>query len=183
MDIFVSKNLLLISLILLCSGLYFLVKRWPKGVDATFSQHAVTNKVSYVFYILLFVVSLLPLIIFFDRWFAPTYSVTEIFLTLIILSCLAQIACTFFIEKGRWTVPHRMFAGISAVLLMPCMLILANTNEISVTSRSFFVIGLLTMLIVVIVALVKRDRLKSQMLYQIGYYSAFFVPILIATYS
>src|SRR3989344_1095390 len=178
----ILKNLIAIATILLICGLYFLTKRWPISIDTTFSQHAATNRQSYVYYIVLFVVTLPLLVIFFGHWFVPTFHVSKMFLLLFFTSCVTQILCTLFPEKGRWRIPHQILAGVSAILLVLCMSMLSTAIAIPLVFQLIFIVGLICMLTIIVITALQGAKLKRKMIFQIVYYVAFFIPVLAITY-
>lgn len=111
------RHLVLISLLVICVGLFYLVKRWPKA-GATFSQHAATNKASALYYVFLFMLALPPLAIFIVGWLTPQYNLPSMVNILALSSILLQHIVTFVPEFGGWRTPvHRVLTGLSALLL------------------------------------------------------------------
>lgn len=172
-----------ISILLLAAGLTFVVLRWPRGVQYTFSQHAAPRNSSSIFYSLLFIVTLTLLLIFFASYFIPTYELPIPFKQLLVISCVAQVLCTLFPEREKEkTKIHRVFAGISAACLPMLLAILAAWPTIDgfdkILSGACFVI----MLAILCLAIFTRLRKTHALMLQIAYNVAFFAPILLITY-
>ncbi len=172
-----------ISILLLAAGLTFVVLKWPRGVQYTFSQHVAPRNSSSIFYSLLFIVTLTLLVIFFASYFIPTYELPIPFKQLLVISCVAQILCTFFPERGKEkTKIHRVFAGISAACLPLLLAILSVWPTIDSFDKILTGVCFVIMLAILCLAVFTRLRKTHALILQIAYNVAFFVPLLLIAY-
>ncbi len=178
------QHVLLFDIVLLIAGLTFTVRKWKGGMRMTFSQHAATNRASKIFYSLLFIVTLPMLIVFFAKWYVPTNNLPDIFLWLAVVSAVFQILCTWVPEVGGTkTVIHRVLTAISGVALLPLIVIIGCSSQFSTLERSVAWTALAAMVTLLGIALKNQGGYRYALLLQIGYYAAFFVVILVSTYS
>ncbi len=180
------KQLCLLSVFILLIGLTFLAIRWPKGVHATFSQHAAVQKKTIVYYIVLFILALPPLTAFFIFWFVPTFHLSTWFIAFAVLSELFQHSVTFIPEVGGWkTKWHVFLTNCSAALLVPMLLILLASSYVTGIAKIITLLGLFSMLSITAYfqSMKLANKLKYLMLLQVGYYGAFFIAILVTAYS
>jgi hypothetical protein len=177
------QHLALLTVLLLIIGLTFTVTKWRGGLHLTFSQHAATNRSSKIFYSLLFITTLPILMLFFMNWLVPTKNLPNEFLWYAAVAILFQIACTLIPEEGgRKTVIHRILTSISGVALLPLMLIIATAPNLSTTIHNTTWIGLLLMIVLLGIALRNQRGYRFALLLQVGYYTIFFIVILMVTY-
>ncbi len=178
-----DKYLLLFSLMVLVLGLLVLVKRWPQSRYKTFSQHAAVQKLTIYYYICLFVVVLPPLYLFFSDWLIPKYTLPSYVLVAVAVSSVSQVACTLVPEVGgRKTQTHQSLAGLSALALLPVMFALFTAPTISAFSKVITAICSIVMVSILLGLVFLRKKTLPGMFLQIGYFTAFFLPLLVLTY-
>ncbi len=149
----------------------------------TFSQHVVATRWSKIFYALLFLVTLPLLVWFIAAWLVPNKHLPEAFLWFTYVAVIFQILCTWFPEEGGWkTTLHRMLTGISGVAMLPLVVILAMSTNLSLFVRVVAWAAVGFMITLLTVALRNQKGYKWALPLQIGYYSAFFLVIVLATY-
>jgi hypothetical protein len=177
------QHLLLLVIGLLVAGLTFTVIKWPGGLHMTFSQYAATNRWSKLFYCLLFVVTMPLLLWFFVVWFAPHNNLSAVFSWCAGVAVLFQILCTLVPETGgvRTTV-HGALVSVSVLAMMPLVVMIGLSSDISTTVRLAAWIGLAAMLALLCTALMYRQGFRWVLLLQAGYYVAFLGVLLTATY-
>lgn len=172
---------LLSFLILLC-GLIFIVIRWPQGKHVTFSGHVAVAKHKIAYYIALFAVVLPLLVLFFVKWFAPTFNMPVWFSAALITSAIAQQACTLIPETGGWkTRWHAILAGISGFALLPLLVFMLVSDYIPAMGKVTSFISLVCMT-GIIIAIAVRKASGQYLILQALYYAAFFIPILLVSY-
>lgn len=177
------QHLGLLTFLLLIAGLTFTVTKWRGGLHMTFSQHVAKKRSSKVFYSMLFMTTLPLLMVFFAAWLVPTKNLPIEFLLFATIAVVFQIICTWFPEVGGTkTVIHRILTAISGISLLPLIYIIATAASISMTIRNASWIGLLLMSTLLIIALRNQKGHRYSLLLQIGYYTIFFIVILMATY-
>ena len=158
-----------ISILLLAAGLTFVVLRWPRGIQYTFSQHVAPRNSSTIFYSLLFITTLTLLLIFFALYFIPKFQLPLAFTLLLVISCVAQILCTFFPERGKEkTKIHLVFAGISAACLPMLLAILAVGPTIDGFDKILTGVCLIIMLAILCLAIFTRLRKTHALILQIA---------------
>jgi hypothetical protein len=173
------KYFVLYALAILIIGLAYLVRRWPAGIQHTFSQHAARQKVTIYYYMALFSIVLPILYVFFDKYFVPKYQLPHIVLLLVGLSSIAQIACAIIPETGgKKTIIHQTLAGISAVLLVGVLIPNLSAPLITFFDKVITTLALLVMSSVLLLAVLNKKFALPALLLQIVYFSAFFVAIL-----
>lgn len=178
-----TKYLGLLTFLIYVFGLVFVVWHWKGGLHMTFSQHVARYRTATVYYSTLFAVSLPLLYVFFDQWFVPVFNLSDWFIVFVIISSVFQILCTFIPEiGGRKTTVHRIFAGISAVALLPVVMIIALARDIPQPGRLIAIACLAGMAALLFVALRNPKGHRYSLLLQAGYYALFFVPVLYITY-
>lgn len=178
--LFNEKYLGIISIGILFTGLLFLIKKWPKNIHYTFSQHAATNKASTLYYICLFTVTLPILAIFLFAWLVPTFNISALFVVLISLSLIFQYACTFVPEVGTNLKNHQLLAGISGLLLLPGLVVLLYASGVDSIDKIITVASMVIMTGIVIRA--ASHKTKYALILQSGYFIAFFAPIIAIAY-
>lgn len=154
-------------------GLLFVVVKWPRGRQYTFSQHVVLHRSGIIFYIALFTITLPILSFFLLLWLQPTHHLSFWFDIFVVASVIAQYLCTFIPETtGRRAIAHRVLAGLSALCLLPATLLLLPVQKVHV----LVVICSAAMLLSMATATLKQGRSISLWL-QVTYYLGFFAPI------
>ena len=180
---FMIQHTGLISFLILVCGLLFTVIRWKGGLHMTFSQHVARSRWSIVYYSALFAVSLPVMYLFFAGWFVPTFHLTDWFLIFVAISITTQFLCTLFPETGGWkTTVHRILTGISGVALLPLVSMMIGSPFISLSERVLAVVCAVVMGILLVIALRNQKGYRYALLLQVGYYAAFFLTVLYATY-
>ena len=180
------KHLGLLSFLVLCIGLAYLVYKWPQGRHSTFSKHAAAQPKTIIYYIVLFATALPLLTIFYVGWFKPTFQLPALFLISVILSEILQHIVTIIPEIGGWkTKWHGTLTGASALLLLPALFFLALSPRSTSLDRTITILSLAIMLCIVAyqALIVDKRNSRNQMIFQCGYYGAFFMAILFATYT
>lgn len=177
------KHFGLLTAGVLLIGLTVLVKRWPQTKNMTFSQHAAAYKHTIWYYISLFAIALPILMLFFIKWFVPTFDLSGWFILFIAGTCLTQFACTLVPETRGWRVKlHQLLAAISALFLIPSLIMLLFVNSIQVGTKILISLSLIAMITVIVAASTRRKNYMGWPL-QAYYFSAFFIAILAATYT
>jgi hypothetical protein len=172
----------LLSFAILLCGLTFIVWRWPQGKHVTFSGHVAVARYKIIYYIVLFAAALPLLMLFFIKWFAPTFNLSGWFSISLIISAVAQQACTLIPETGGWkTRWHAILAGISAFSLLPPLILILTTNQIPTIGRVVTFISLLCMASIVTIVAIHKGA-GHHLTLQAAYYAAFFAPILAISY-
>ena len=178
-----TKYLGLISFIVIVSGLFFTVWRWPGGLHMTFSQHVARSRSSAIYYSLFFALSLPLLCTFLVSWFAPAFQLSDWYGFLVIVSSIFQFLCTLVPEVSGWKVRvHRILAGISGILLLPATALIIASPVITRTDKILTGVCLAGMVMLLAIALKNQKSYPYALLLQAGYYFLFFVPILFITY-
>lgn len=164
-------------------GLAVIPLIWPKDRHATFSQHVARHRTATVYYSLLFAITLPLLALFFTQWFVPRFQLPGWFSALIIISCIAQFACTLVPEIGGWrSVWHRALAGVSAALLLPVISSIVTNSQVGAMARIIAFVSLCGMLITVGMVAYAKGQPRNFLFLQAGYFGLFFGAVLAATY-
>lgn len=174
----------LVAFIILVLGLTFVLLKWPQSKQLTFSQHVALHKSAILYYIALFSVVLPLLLLFFLNWFVPTFQLPVWFTVFVVASAVAQYLATLIPEVGGWkTQYHQSLAGISAICLLPPLLMLIISP--SVASAAKLITALCLSLMIGIIYLVAKGRGKHShfLILQATYFAAFFSAILFVNYT
>lgn len=167
----------------LLAGLLFIIWKWPEGKHLTFSQHVAVSKARIVYYVLLFSLVLPLLLLFFARWFVPTFALSPWFMTFMVVASLTQYGCTLIPEVGGLkTQTHRLLAGISALCLVPPLIILATADSVATMGKLLTLGSLFVMTGIIWAVALGRGKHNYFLLLQSGYFVAFFVPVLWISY-
>jgi len=178
------KELGISAFLILYGGAALIVWRWPQGGNATMSQHVAASKRLVLFYILLFSVVLSLLLLFFFYWFMPMLHISDWFGVFIVIASVTQYACTLIPEVGGWkTKYHRFLAGVSAACLIPALLVLFVADSVSSAGRFLILAGLAAMLAIIVLLIRGGGKHKYFLTLQLGYFAAFFIPILFITHT
>lgn len=149
----------------------------------SFSQHVALHKYSIAYYIALFSVVLPLLLLFLLGWFMPEYNLSAWFGFFVASSAAAQFACTLIPEVGGWkSYYHRLLASVSAVMLVPALLILLFSETINTPARIITLASLLIMTSIIYRLVVSHGKHRMLLVIQSVYYAAFFAPILFLAY-
>lgn len=171
-----------LTVIILFAGLSFLVRRWPQTNHMTFSQHAAAYRRTILYYCALFTITLPLALLFFIRWFAPTFHLYQLFVDFIIISCVTQYICTLIPEVGKQKARiHQAFAGISAIALVPPLFMLLSSNYVYGPAKLVILICLIVMVIILGLVGINKQKYLGWKL-QAWYFAAFFFAILTLTY-
>lgn len=180
----IMQHLLVLIIAALILGLTFTVTRWPGGLHMTFSQHVARARWSKIYYALLFLVTLPVLAWFIAAWLVPGKQLPEAFLWFTYIAVLFQILCTWFPEEGGWkTAVHRVLTGISGVAMLPLVVMLATASSLPLFVKFTAWVAFGFMMVLLAIALSHQKGYKWALLLQVGYYAAFFLVLLVVTYS
>lgn len=174
----------LLAFIILVLGLLFVIFKWPAGKHLTFSQHVALQKQSIIYYVLLFIATLPLLLLFFIGWFQPTLQLSPWFNVFIGLSSMGQFLATIIPETTGWKVKfHRFISGMSGVLLIPMLVLMLSSDQISMAGKIITLLGIVTMASIIGLLMInKKEAFTPSYIHQSIYYSAFFIPILAVSY-
>ena len=173
----------LLATVILIAGLTFVARRWPAGRHKTFSQHVAPRRSSTVFYFGLFCLVLPLLVAFFIGWFTPHFGLTHWLNVTVVLSALFQLACTLVPEtKGRQAAWHRALAGVSAILLVPAVAIIATAPSLAPILRPATWLGLGVMASCIYLVARAKGEPKNFLIIQTVYFAAFLLPVLLVSY-
>ena len=171
------------AVLILFTGLAFVIYRWPRGKHYTFSQHVAVHRWAAVYYSLLFLLTLPLLLLFFINWFVPALQLSGWFTVSIVASAIMQFACTLVPETGgRRTAIHQTLAGISAIFLLPCLGLLLASDSVTAAGKALTILSLLTMFGIVLGVHRTKGKPGPFLLLQSGYFVAFFIPIMYISY-
>ncbi|HEY4964712.1 MAG TPA: hypothetical protein VIH90_08550 [Candidatus Saccharimonadales bacterium] len=177
------KPLILLSFAILATGLSFILIKWPAGVDHTLSQHIAKRKISIIFYIVLFVIVLVPLTLFFTKWFIPNFNMSFWFSLFVWIAVISQFLCALIPEVPGWTEnTHRLLAFTSATAIMPITLLIALDSTVATLPRLFAAIGLVIMIYSVVIMGKYNARHPKVLSIQASYFAIFFAVLIAATY-
>lgn len=171
------------AFLILFLGLAFILWRWPEGKQFTFSQHVAQYRHRILYYIALFSIVLPLLLLFFIHWFVPTYQISPWFSVFIMIASLTQYACTLIPEVGGWkTTYHRLLAGVSALALLPPLILLLTSSVVTSAAKLVTVTSIVIMVLIIWLIALGQGKHERLLYLQMGYFAAFFGPILFIAY-
>jgi peptidoglycan/LPS O-acetylase OafA/YrhL len=177
------KDLIKVVIVVLFLGLTFLVRKWPLSKSNSFSQHAAANKRATLFYFLLFALVLPLLLLFFYKWFIPTFELSGWFKFFITAAAAAQIGCALVPEiGGKMTQWHWVLAMTSASCLMPVLLLLLPSQNIPTAGKILSVVAVGIMFRLNLLIIQTKGKHSHFWMLQALYFTAFFVPVIYSTY-
>lgn len=177
------KHLGLLAALVLFCGLGYVARTWPQGLHRTFSQHIATSRRAIVFYVALFVAVLPLLLLSFLGWFGPTFHLSAWFSGLIIAASATQFLCTVIPETTGWKrETHRALAFLSASCLLPIMAIILIDGVAVGCVELLGFISLAFMVATMAILGYHKAEHKFLLLFQAGYFAAFFATVLAVTY-
>lgn len=173
-----------LAIFILIIGLTFLAVKWPQGKHMTFSQHAAAYKHTILYYNLLFTITLPLLVLFFAGWFAPQFGLSVWFTACMVVSAALQYVVTLVPETGgRKTQWHRAITGVSVLLLLPALAMLYFSDSVSHAGKLLIATSLTAMVTILIYLTAINGKHKFLLIFQAGYYAAFFAPVLLLAYA
>lgn len=165
----------------ICTG--FLVWRFKLGKSTSISGHVAANKTASIAFGIVSLLVMPFLIIYFLKWFTPTFHFNWAFnLIIIAIWLLYFVAGVVPDTKDLAHQIHVKTALIASVLLVPAMVFMIANNHIGTFARIFMVIGLIMMFVS------GRELRKSNyssdkfLIYQAVYFLSFDLSIIFATY-
>ncbi|MEO5690904.1 MAG: hypothetical protein ABIQ64_01830 [Candidatus Saccharimonadales bacterium] len=177
------KHYILAAVVLHIFSLLLLLKMRGFNTDETFSQKAAKSNLSAVLYSLSFIVPFVFLYLFFTNWFIPQFNLSGLFYLFLVIALGFQILCTFFPERGGWlTFLHQTLTGISAISLLPLLILIVLSNTVNVPGRILSTIAILWMVYLLYIGLRNLQGHAKALWLQIGYYVLFFASIVAVTY-
>lgn len=177
------KSLGLISIVITWLGLFFLVYKWRGEPHMSFSLHAAANRKAYLFYLVLFVITLPMFLIFVTKWFVPILHLSNTFTYLVIAAILCQFIAAIIPEvEGVRARIHRFSAGIVTFLLIPATFLLVNAKNIPLSIRALAMAAGLFMVVVWGLYVWIESFNKHFLYFQAAYVAVFHLTILACTY-
>ena len=150
----------------------------------TFSQHAAATRYSTLYYALLFMLTLPMVYLFFDVWLVPVKHLPSFFLWFAGIAITLQILCSFVPETGGVkTIIHRGLAALSALFLIPLVIIIATASSMALSVHVLAWVSATIMTVLLAIAFTHQRGHSNAIWLQVGYYGVFFTVILLATYS
>ncbi len=147
------------------------------------SSHAASAKKAALIFGIVATFSAILLILFFVKWFTPTFHLGLVFNIFVIgMLILFGIAGVVPDTKGIKHKVHVWSAVMASVLLLPGMVIIILSTEISQVAQIFTSLALLAILAIGY-QLLRTNRKNDRLLvYEALYFLCFDLSILVATY-
>ncbi len=171
------------------AGLFFLIWKWKGNGSMTFSQHAAQKRQSILYYMLLWVIVLPPFYWFMMNPFADKLHLGLTFKIFVSLASLFMLLAALIPELPGWKFKaHRFVAFSMAVLLIPVLLFILASSNVSLLSRVTTISSLSYMVwSIVYIWLETATKQKVQehprmLLLQATYVAVFHLSILVAYY-
>jgi hypothetical protein len=174
---------LLYSLGTLIFGLLGLLVWKGFATNRTFSQKAATSRASIIYYVVLFSVALPMLYLFFAELVIVELQLSDAFYLIMVISLLGQFICTLFPEKGGTVVAHRLFTGISGTLLLPMLVMIALSPRATLLVSWAAILSVAIMSALLVVGLMNQSGHRYALWLQVGYYTLFFIPLLLIIWA
>jgi len=176
------KWLGLVAMILLWSGLIFLLHKWPGKKSMSLSLHAAQTKSSQVYYFFLFVIVLPLLYLFLVTWYVPTVGLSGIFTFLATIAFLGQLTAVIFPAVPGWRIRvHNYGAFLMTLLMLPISLLIAF-GQVSKLIQVLTVVGVCYLIGATILYVAVKRTHAYTLYFQIAHIAVFFGIILLSAY-
>lgn len=179
----IYKSLGPISIFVTWLGLAFLVYKWPGEMPMSFGLRAAQHKKSYLFYLILFVVTLPLFFVFIVKWFVPELRLPNKYVYLALAVIIFQLIVAIVPEvKGKKAKIHRLIAGLMTFLLIPMTMLIATAANLPVSIRSLAFLDSLLLVIIWGLFILIEPFHRHFLYLQAAYVAIFHITILAATY-
>ena len=161
----------------------YMVRKWPKGRQNSFSLHAAANKHTRMLFAMAVTLETALYMLFAFKWFIPNFGMPFVFGLLI-----APIAGLHFIAgiipetKGLSKWIHRKASYLCVVLFIPAFFIIATTHTISPLARILAGGYDIWILALWYVYITQPDKRQEDLVYQSIYISSLPITLIAATY-
>jgi hypothetical protein len=158
--------------------------RLRKGERAkSISQHVASTKKVAALFGGVALVSTILLILFFVKWFTPTFQLGIPF-NLVVVGMLILFGVAGLVPdtKGMRHKIHINAAIVASLLLLPAMIMIIANDHVSQVARMFTVLASFTMLYVGYKFAASRHTEQQLLVYEAVYFLCFDISVLVATY-
>jgi hypothetical protein len=161
------------------------ITRLRKGEKTrSISEHAASTKRIAIVFGGVALVSTVLLILFFVKWFTPTFQLGLLFnLVVVTMLLLFGVAGLVPDTKGIWHRIHINAAVLASLLLLPAMIMIIFNDHISHIARTFTVLATLLMFYVGYRFTASRHTQNQLLVYEAIYFLCFDLSVLVATYT
>lgn len=141
------NNLGLISIVASWAGLLFMIWYWKGDIAKTFSQNAARQRSSIIYYALLWLVCLPPLVWFLMVPLYEALGLTPLFRLIAGVASISMFIAALVPETKNWKAKvHRSAALTMARCFMPLVLLISLSPVISTLAQTISIIALLFMI-------------------------------------
>lgn len=178
------KQLGLISILMMWLGTYALLRHHLPDPGKTISQHASRSTRYHIIYGILELIVASLFFVFIFGWFMPTFELGLIFGLAAVIGLIGTFVAALFPDREGWRGKfHSIGAYGMAMSLLVMNLVLVQSAEIHLFTRLILYIGIAYMIIGTLTAIVNTPLYRKNALnFQIIYFLAFHIPIVLAVY-
>jgi hypothetical protein len=177
------KLLGLLSIIIVWTGLLFLLYKWRGNRSMSFSLHAAQTKSGQIYYFFLFIIVLPLFYLFIIKWLAPTLNLNNNFTYLIGLGVVGQLLAVLVPAlPGRRMQIHNFGAYLMAFTMIPVSLFIAFATVPFLVSL-VAALGAIYMVVATILLLTVKRSHAYYLYFQAAYIATFHVIILLSSYT
>ena len=149
----------------------------------SYSKHAAATNAGAVYYFCTFAPTLALLFLFVQKWFAPTFRLPSVFVSLTLFAVTGQFFALLIPSKGgRMTLWHDLTSYVMFILLVPLCIIIFQCQEISLVARTASLLAAGYMVTTWVLILMTKYFHKHFLILQTIYGASFHLVILLATY-
>jgi hypothetical protein len=137
MPIEAYKPLGLVSVVVFWSAIILLLRGWKVNRGMSISRHVSASKLTYVLAAIVESILVPLFILFFVKWFAPTFHLPVLFSILVTFSMLGFLVAAWVPDtKGSKSFVHGFSAYLAGILLIPATAFVCASEYISPTARA-----------------------------------------------
>jgi len=172
-----------LSIVVIWTGLLYMIKKWPGNKTMSFSAHAASTRTGIVYYWLVFTAHLVLFYLFVSKWFVPTLQLPHVFTIITLVAVLGEfIALCIPTTGGLKTKLHDLSSYVMLILLVPLSLLIFLSPHVSLIARTAALLSVCYMVIVWYLFAVAKTAKKHFLLYQTSYAMSFQLAVLLAVY-
>jgi len=173
-----------LSIVIIWTSLFYMIRRWPGNKTMTFSAHAAATKVGIIYYWIVFTAHLVFFYLFVSKWFVPSLQLPKMFTIVTFVAVLGEfVALCVPTTGGRKTQIHDVSSYIMFILLMPLSLLIFFSPQVSLIARITAFLAAIYMVIAWVLFAITKKAQNHSLLLQTSYAMSFQLAILLATYT
>ncbi len=177
------KFLGILSILIVWSGLLFLLYKWPSTKSMSFSLHAAQTRAGQIYYFFLFLITLPLFYLFVVKWYVPALDLPPAFTYLVIAGVLGQLLAVIVpAVEGTKEKIHNFGAFLMALTMIP-LSVLVSFAEIPTFVKILAITSVVYMISSAILYFYVKSARANYLYFQAVYIALFHIVIITSTYS